>query len=258
MKDILDKFGVTEFFAYLCPGVIVISSLALWIQPEFDRVVGSDLAEQQLVMAFLLLIVAYALGFVVAWWSNWGTAYYILTSYKEGNPVRGSWLRSKLLLWSLWLFHWFPLPQSNTVGARTLIADRIVVYSQMETSIGTNPWEMMSIYRAFVAGRVGNVGSPILSEAATIHTRLLFALAVNLAILLCAAQSFARLLLPDLDGLPDVSVSLLSAIGVLGVVASFALRLIAAQLWEQELLLTHGLTLLEDTPAAGTKASAGD
>jgi len=38
MKEVLEKIDLGEFFAYICPGVIIFSSLALWI--DIPKIVG--------------------------------------------------------------------------------------------------------------------------------------------------------------------------------------------------------------------------
>ena len=62
MKEILEKFGLSEFFAYICPGVILLSSLALWKWPDFT----SDFWKQQAVVLLLGFILSYILGLILA------------------------------------------------------------------------------------------------------------------------------------------------------------------------------------------------
>lgn len=261
MKDLLEKLDLVEFFAYLCPGIIILSSIVLW-RPNLTAVFGEEVAKHEVLVIIILLVVSYALGVMIASWSGAGADYYVRT-YKNQQKQPAGWRRPAW--WVILLFHWLPVPQSG----RALVEKQLQISEALELHTGLqglpilqNPWERLATYRILVSGKVGDKGRPILTEAEWVHRRLLFALGVALALLLLFLQATLRLLLlgfhklklftlgPEdftswVDSLPAINVLTLLIIAAFSLTASFGLRRIAARWWQYELLLTCSLIRLD-------------
>jgi len=253
VKDLIDKFGLNEVLAYLCPGVFLLGSLALWLRPDFAPLVGDKLATNAVVVGTLLLVAAYAVGLMGAAWSGQGARAYLRRAARKAckASVPKAKFSLRALLWPLlWSFHWIPSPCVNrsVVDGQLRIAEGLATFGGLQGLTRLeNPWDRLAIFRTIVCGRVASRGLPILAEAEAVHRRLLFALNMALVFLLIALQALVRLVFYTLSwvhllGLPDVPIGVLWVLVVLGIAASFGLRYVAARWWEQELLLTCSLT----------------
>ncbi len=263
MKDILQKFGPSELFAYLCPGAILVCSSALWAAPGLNTLLGSKLEKHPLVVVFMLIVVCYALGLIVTFWGSSGADKFV-----RAHRIRelcGSKLRERLTLWWLRFLHGIPLPLANeaTVEANLRISQDLTRHAGLPgLSALESPWDRLTLYRTVMADRLGEGASAILSEADATHRRFLFAVGVALALLLVTLQSILLFALSYLRGvqplsrwiaqagLPHVDERLLLLAG-LGLLASLLLRRVAGRLWEQELLLTCCLTRIDPEEAPG-------
>lgn len=261
MKDLLEKLDLVEFFAYLCPGIIVLSSIILWT-PNLAAVFGEELAKHEVLVIIILLVISYAFGVMIASWSGAGADYYVRTYNNEQKQPTG-WRRP--VWWVILLFHWLPVPQSG----RALVEKQLQIFESLEQHTGLqglpilqNPWERLATYRILVSGKVGDKGRPILTEAEWVHRRLLFALGVALALLLLSLQTILRLLLLGLhklklfalgpedfiawvNSLPAINLLTLLILAAFSLAASFGMRRIAARWWQYELLLTCSLIHLD-------------
>src|SRR5438132_10995843 len=90
MKEVLEKFGLVEVFAYLCPGAILLWSTLLWAKPADLGLPGGE-KETWVTFALsaFLLILAYTLGLVVATLSSELAAFYI----RHARAQRTHWKR---------------------------------------------------------------------------------------------------------------------------------------------------------------------
>jgi len=258
MKDILEKFGLSEFFAYLCPGAILVCSSALWAAPGLNDLLGSKLEKHPLVVVLLLVVVCYALGLIVTFWGSSGAHRYV-----RAHRVRrlcSSKLRERLTFWPLRFCCGIPVPVDNeaTVEGHLRMSQDLTRYAGLPgLSALETPWDRLSLYRTVMTDRLGKGASAILSEADAIHRRFLFAVGVALALFLVALQS-GLLALSSLHGVRPFSVWIaqlglphldqrlaLFLLATLGILASILLRRVAGRLWEQELLLTCSLTRID-------------
>jgi hypothetical protein len=245
MKEILEKIGLSEFFAYICPGAILLFSLTLWLDPEkIAKFLGESFVKQQIVTAIFLLIFSYTLGLIISWWSISGADLFIRKKRRPQALQR----KEKVLTGLLWVFHGLPEPRSNPsiVEAKLKMAEALEKYSGLQgLSLIETPWDWLVLYRTFMAGRVGDRGKHILMEADFIHRRFLFSQGVALAFFLLAVQSFIRLLIlltPLNDSFPSIGLPWLVVIILLGASTSFGLRQVAGRWWEEELFLTSSFT----------------
>lgn len=248
MKEILEKFGLSEFFAYICPGLLLLSSLALWKRPDFT----SDFWKQQAVVLLLGFILSYILGLILASFNHIAWTRYPRLNQEYQGGFLGKLRRGMNLL----LYH-LPLPRStdSIAEASLRIADDLVRLSRIGgLSSLADPLEWLSVYRTLVADEVGEKRKAVLTEADTLHRRCLFCTGVALAVYLTAIQALIRLIL-YLSGkafvesiftswnktLPLISPFWLAAITIFGLWASFELRQVAIRMWELERYLTASL-----------------
>src|SRR5207249_238023 len=103
MKDVLDKFGLHDLFAYLCPGAIFLFTCLLWVDPA--ALVIADMKEGWMgfVVGAFILLLAYALGLILTTWGEEGTELYLWRKERTGWPT-GFWQHVEAVL--LALFHW--------------------------------------------------------------------------------------------------------------------------------------------------------
>src|SRR5262249_39615811 len=247
MKDLLEKFGLSELFAYLCPGAILLCSLLLWVQP-------GDVAKdgwQSFVLAGFLVVLAYTLGLMVAAWSSEGAARYINRSRNLHN--RWTLLRA-LNVWWHGIFHSVPdLPRgdSSVVHAQARLEREVLKRARvmgLSSLLHRTTWGLLQFFRAAVADEVGEKGKAVLVEAEAVHRRVLFAQGVALAMLLVALECGVRLV-PCLVGLftdwkaplpavPEIHWVWLVCLLVGGLATSYSLRVAAGRWWETEFALT--------------------
>jgi hypothetical protein len=249
VKEIFEKVGLSEFFAYVCPGVILFSSLALWVRPQaITDFFGNSIIGHEFLIIIFILIFCYTLGLIVASWSSGGGNLYIRLK-RRGRTLKTR--KDMVLQWLLWIPHGLPEPRSNasTVEGSLRMAEDLQGYSGLQgLSLFETPWDWLVLYRIVMTDRVGDQGRSILTEADSIHRRFLFCQAVAFAFFLVATQSFIRYLLLDtcLNNLfPSISPLGLVVITLLGGFTSFGLRNVAGRWWEHELVLTSSISQIQ-------------
>jgi hypothetical protein len=246
MKEVLEKFGISEVFAYLPSGGLLIASYLFWLPPPDVPKEGW----QSFALSAFLVVLAYTLGLLVATWSTEGAAFYLFRLHVRPSVERAWWRAlTEARKWPgtvfdglVWLFHWLPpLPYSDLQIASEFPSrtGRIGLSQFLRT-----PWGSLTFYRTLVADAVSERDKSVLAEAETVHRHILFAEGVALAFLLLALQASARLVchwaLPE-EALPRVPWPALVGLLVLGVGASFGLRMVAGRWWETEYTLTRVL-----------------
>ena len=253
MKELIDRFGLNELLAYLGPGLFLLASVPMWIKPNFGALFGDKLAESPVVVAPMLLILAYAVGLIISAWAGYGANAYARQAGARRHTARTPhpWLRfMDALRWNyLRCFHQIPLPRANPsiVRAHLRVCAGLAEYAGLQGLTGLeSPWDRLAMFRAIVAGRVSPQGGPILAEAEAVHRRLLFALSMALVALIVALEATARIVVVHtrLAGylpLPPMPPALVWTLLILGVAASVGLRRVAGRWWEHELLLTCSL-----------------
>ena len=58
MKDVLDRFGLTEFLAYLCPGAIGLSSILIWMSSSALKLALEVIAKNSVLATTVLTLAA--------------------------------------------------------------------------------------------------------------------------------------------------------------------------------------------------------
>jgi hypothetical protein len=248
----LHNLGWTELFAYLCPGAIMLLSVALWVQPHLADVFGEEMPHNEFVFAIVFLLLSYAVGLPVARAGEGFANRYLLARAKRDafDDSRASriWLTLAWAFWTLisWIPEWPHTPYF--VRERLRLQDEIENSGLPGLSIAVNPWANLAIYRVLVAERLSRPATLVLREAESVHRRCLFALGVSCALMVVFFEALARMILQVF--LPhELAVRLfgsppsLSSIGlgtlIVGTwVASFVLRYVAGRFWEIEFLLT--------------------
>ena len=154
MKDLLDHIGLTEIFAYLCPGAVVLCSLGLWLD-EVPTELLKQAKDQQVLAIFVVLVTSYSIGLVIAVWGAAGGSRFV--SAKEARAyssvsvfLRFSWFRYGYPL--LWLLHSLPLPrQDDTTLERLMqLGERMERYGLRDARLP--PWEFLTTYRTIASG----------------------------------------------------------------------------------------------------------
>lgn len=263
MGDLLEKFGLTEFFAFLCPGVVVGTSALLWINPKLSNLLGKELADQQVVVGLLLLVASYTVGMVVSSFGTGGSYLYLRNKRKIDGGVGSNGLWRQMILYlsmiPLVLF-WIPDPKLSTRANRSIIEANLRISEDLETFgglqgqvVARSQWDLLSTYRAVMSGRVGEVGRPIVAELEAMHRRVLFALGVSAALLILAVVAVSKIFLPFAllqfgwsPQPPEIGFPSLLAIAIGATLGCFLLRLVAGHWWLAELFLTRALTVARD------------
>ena len=268
MEDILEKFGIGEFFAYISPGAILLSSIVLWIELDFD----SKFWEHEVLVVTLFFVFSYILGLVLASFNQQMHARYTrLSTVEAGGRLGQIWAQLLRLVYR------FPSARLNEslVDANLRIADDLVQITGLHgLSSLTNPWEYLDIYRALVEDKAGKDHQTVLLESENLHRKFLFSMGVALALFFLVLQALLRVILfyiPQVSGLiislglrlfqfpktitdipenieqwyvslPTIDLLVLFVIIILGLLASLQLREIAIRMWELERYLTTSLT----------------
>jgi hypothetical protein len=260
MKDVLEKFGLLELFAYLCPGALLLGSVFfLWVKLPADPEGG--LAKEgwlSFSLSAFLVILAYILGLILATISSEGAAFYL--RYPLPSWCGWWWLLFCWPFW-FWLLFWFPKlreDENETISlAQTAILEDLPPRTQLAglSRLLRTPWSWLSFYRTIVAHEVGEKGKVILEEAEIVHRRLSFAMGVSLTLLVIALQSMVRLLLMGVEyrvggtyNFPEVGLITLLLLTVGELLTSFALRFVAGRWWETVFALTTTLYKLAHRP----------
>jgi hypothetical protein len=247
MKEYLEKIGVSDFFAYICSGLILLASFAVWKLPDF----GSAFWKQQAVVILLGVILSYTIGQIIASWVDKAWARY-------NRQDRLANLRRVLMK----LFCSAPPHrlQASVIEASLRITQDL---EQLSHSGGLSnkvaPWDRLTIYRALKVDQLGPKVQVAVAEAENFQRGFLFSIGMAVAIRLVAVQSLIRFAI--LAGFSFVQLrsfswyhiwqatsSLLTGsvwlviLSILCFWASDQLRQIGIRMWEGEIYLTASLT----------------
>ena len=242
MKDLVQGLGLTEIFARLCPGLILLSSAALWLPPPSKGLLD-QLKQYELVLLALGLIAAYTLGLILEAASGWlAQRYTRLKAGYEPEGLFGRWLR-KLQLWPVALLVGFNFRyEASTREGLLRIAEQLAENS-IEAPLGRSfsPLEYIWSYRTVMSGPLGERAQPLLRVSENIRARLLFILGVEFSLLVTAAIALLRIIVewwPGVANPPGYWPCEPSWFVVaVGVVFSALRRPVMARLWRQELFL---------------------
>ena len=261
MKDLVQGLGLTEIFARLCPGLILLSSAALWPPPP-STYLFDQLKQYELVLLALGLIAAYTLGLILETASGWLAHRYTKfggSGYQPAGLTR-RWLdRLRLWFFSLLVGFRFRMEASTTEGLLRIVEQ--LEDNGIEAGLGErfSPLDLIWSYRTVVSGPLGERAQPLLRLSENIGARLLFTLGVEFSLLVTAAVALLRIIvegwpwtlgldesIPTLAGaansISDWPCELCLFVVAAGVVLSGLLRPVMARLWRQELFFTFSLT----------------
>jgi hypothetical protein len=254
MKEVIQKVGLGDVFAYICPGAILLCSLLLWFNPEQATLfhLGKE-SWQAFSLPVFLLILSYTLGLILAAWSSGGAALYLRCVRRLRSRLDEPWLSAvnAPFVGLLWLLHWIPEPRIDRVlfaEANTRMATRL---SRLAGPLGLSsvetPWDWLLLFRTVIQDHLGKKAKSILELADAIHRRFLFSQGVALVCVLLAVQALGRLIIyylfPNASAaLPPVPVLGHYILLVFGGVTSFCLRWGAGRWWETEFVLTYSLS----------------
>jgi hypothetical protein len=249
VKDVLSRFGFSDFLTLVCPGLLVLLSFAVWIPESVWQNQLREIDPKKLdsvLLAVLIVVLAYAFGLVA---SVLASEIAIWRAYLVSRP-------EARLLWPFTGFLWllqgtldFPLRKMSVVTTLLTLGGRLAELSGGEDRLPISPYELVNAYRVFVSGQAVETARPLVDEAEQVCRRRIFGQGMALVLALLAVQAVCVALFRRWH--PVV----FALIAFLAVLASFGLRLAAARLWEQELLYTYRLYLLV-SPEAGWTPNA--
>ena len=242
---------MTEIFARLCPGLILLSSAALWLPPPSKDLLD-QLKQYELVLLALGLIAGYTLGLILEAASVWlAQRYTWLRIGYEPTELFRRWLR-KLQLWPVALLVGFNLRYEVSTSKGLLRIAEQLEENGIEAGLGErfSPLDLIWSYRTIVSGPLGERAQPLLRVAENIRARLLFTLGVEFSLLVTAAVALLQFIIEGSSGKPESIAGLAGAanwfVGMVAVVFSALLRPVMARLWRQELFFTFSLTQYVD------------
>lgn len=247
MEKIVNRFPVHEILGYLCPGIVLLTSLRLWSGFDLNLLLGRSLTSSTIILSAILLVLAYGAGVLVGEWSDAGT--HAFMQLRLANLSRAAFLppRSRRLMRSsiLWAFHWIPLPriERSFVEAQVMMSARIEAESHMfGLSRIWSPWDRLELFRVLVSRNCDPSAREILEKSSLVHARLLYCMGMSLTLTLVAVEGLligvARLCVAPADWFaPLVPLSAFA----LCVIASLGLRRAAGRSWELELALVCSL-----------------
>jgi hypothetical protein len=201
MKELLDKFGLTEFLAHICPGSIALSALVLWMNPTFLDKLFAKIAANSVVSTALLLMAAYAVGLTLAVLSVVGEESFNATSVPEFRRLGSVRAFGKFLAWLwLWINHGFPkLPDGDRANDDMMLA-RTEVMAALDSFPARDLFSLMQytsdqllFFRTLFQDRHKDRAAVTLNLAETVHRRILFALGVSQSLLVWTALASLRL-----------------------------------------------------------------
>jgi len=260
MKEILERVGLVDLFAYLCPGIIVLLSFTLWLNLELK----SEPWKQQVVVLAAVFLLSYAIGIVLS--SS------VVERWLARIRARGTLTHpTGFTGWIGWLGP-FPAPRVTP----EMVEVNLRINEEVGRLIGVpgmarlvTPWEFLVLYRTLMAQRLGKAAKSLLAEAEAFHRRFRFCSGVSLACVVVVVQAAVRLILGIIQGvartygycmpagppklspevirvlpcpLYDVSLWFLLALMLFGTIAAVGLRHVGNHMWELERYLTFSLS----------------
>ena len=259
MKDLVQGLGLTEIFARLCPGLILLSSAALWLpelpKDSIDRLLG-QLKQYEWVLLALGLIAAYTLGLILETASGWLAHRYTRFGGSGYQPAGRTWrwlYRLRFWFFSLLVGFRFRMEVSTTEGLLRIVEQ--LEDNGIEAGLGErfSPLDLIWSYRAIVSGPLGERAQPLLRVSENIRARLLFTLGVEFSLLVTAAVALLRIIVERWPGaansMSDWPCEPYWFVVTAGVFFSALLRPVMARLWRQELFFTFSLTRYVDSAA---------
>ena len=252
MKDIVQGLGLTEIFARLCPGLILLSSAALWL-PPLSKDSLDQLKQYELVLLALGLIAGYTLGLILEAASGWSAQRYtrLKVGHKPEERFRRWLYQLRLWFFSLLVGFRFRMEASTTDGLLRIVEQ--LEDNGIEAGLGErfSPLDLIWSYRAIVSGPLGERAQPLLRVSENIRARLLFTLGVEFSLLVTAAVALLRI---SVEWWPWAANSISDSpcepcwfVVTARVVLSILLRPVMARLWRQELFFTFSLTRYVDS-----------
>jgi hypothetical protein len=279
-EDALRHLGWTELFAYLCPGAITLLSIALWTQPDLADVLGVDLAKNEFVTTIAFLLISYAIGLMIATFSEAGANRYLDARLRRKtqrkNKTQNKKLKVNVFSWPLltfffWLPQWRLLDKPESVPQ--FVRERLRLHEELERcglrglTKALTQWTIFATYRMVVAERLPQPARLLFRETESVHRRRLFALGVATAFMLLSVQVLIKMSLGLFSLAPGWRIThwlgplveqpslpfILLALTAAG--ASFGLRYVAGRLLEYESLLTFSKLLSLEDPVTQTAAA---
>ncbi len=249
MDKIFEQYSLSELFAYVCPGTILLSSLLFWVDPKFN----SSFWQREFVAIFLLLVSSYILGLILASYNRIAEFRYERNKLSKTGKRFGIFTKILDLIFTFAASRKPKVVVKMTTNLKANIYDNIHnlpdrLSAPIDGLSRLCSWEWLQMCRTLLANYTGEKHKAILAEAERLHRRFLFSMGVALALFLVAFQALLRFIIFALGNfwdflnqwcntLPNVNPFLLIIIAVLGFWSSSEMRRIADNISYRELYL---------------------
>ena len=197
MKEFLEKFGLTEILAYLFPGAIGLCALLLWGAVSPGALVGTELGNNQVLLAVLVLILAYAVGLVL---SMWGLRGVHVARRQRPFLIGRTWPAYVALGWSRVRFRCFqmtagmPPPNLAEIFALDEIRSVLVgIYRADELPLLEDVVLQVSVFRSAATDRLKEKVTVLALEADILRRRYMFAVGSAFALVVLSVSALFRL-----------------------------------------------------------------
>jgi len=190
MKELLDRFGLTEIIGYFLPGLMVLCALLPWGTPDPAVLLGAKLGENEFVVGALTLVVAYALGLVLSIWGRWAQS--VVRPQFGPTPEERTVFAVRWLKWAWAASVAKPFQDETTIGLMDIAS---LLQPSFSKPLSVDGLILVSLFRSVAASRIRDRAGGLIVEAEIHRRRYLFSLGVSAALLVLAGSSLIRLLI---------------------------------------------------------------
>ena len=279
MKELVEKYNLSDFFTYVLPGAIIILSILFWLPPKFH----SCFWEKEFLVIFLLLLFSYTLGLILYSYNHICNRKYnqIIHNRIVARSSRKRWWLLKIIDKLLHLIFSFLFIKNSQKIEKIVTESKIQISNNIDDISDKLPakieswmfsglsfWEWLRMCGILLASYTDEDYKYILAEIESLHRRFLFSMNISLALFLVALQALLRLIIFVLDifwvlfnqlhdNLPTINIFFLVVIAVISFWSSLEMRRIANNLFHRELYLIACLKPIVGTLQDETRGDAG-
>jgi hypothetical protein len=251
VEKLIDRLSLQDVLGLLAPGLLLLLALRGWLGVEPTALMGSALAENDAVVTASLLLLAYGIGMLLLEWVNLGTQIFVhLHLTRDAHRNSPSAVTFSFSQWISLLvvvvLHGMPLPRIGVsfVEAQMMMSE----FNQSATHVSglspiSSPWDRLDLFRKLVQRLGAAADSSVIEAAGQVHSRLLYALCMSLALTMVAIGAIA-------DGIHAMvktgHISQWLPLAIAAALASYCFRYSAARCWETEIALLCSLAQRRD------------
>ena len=227
-----------DFFAYICPGAILLLSLLFWFKPNFEY----PIFQKEFILVFLLLIVSYVLGLIIELYNclSEQSASSFFSPRRPRNDRINQIVTDLAIRFS---------ENLDDLELELFESSEELAFLGVLSNLDRS-WERLFVYRTLMSDRLGDKGKTIIAEANNLRRRFLFSWGLALTLRVLALQALVRLLIFAIgnnywdflkqwdSSLPNIAPNILFSIAVGAFLLSFAMQLVANRFYNLEIYLT--------------------